>query len=49
LLDLILFGLNASQDPVAQGNGQTIIEVGGEVDTTITLRPCSSSGPGSGC
>jgi hypothetical protein len=49
LLDLILFGLNAGQDPVAQGNGQTIIVVGGRVDPTITLRPCSSSGPGSGC
>jgi len=49
LLDLILFGLNAGQDPVAQGNGQTIIVVGGRVDTTINLRPCSSSGSGPGC
>lgn len=49
LLDLILFGLNAGQDPVARGNGQTTIVVGGRVDTTITLRPCSSSGSGPGC
>jgi hypothetical protein len=49
LLDLILFGLNGGQNPVAQGNGQTMIVVGGRVDTTINLRPCSSSGPGSGC
>jgi hypothetical protein len=49
LLDLILFGLNGGQNPVAQGNGQTMIVVGGQVDTTITLRPCSSSGSGPGC
>ena len=49
LLDLILFGLDASQNPVARGNGQTTINVGGRVEKTITLDPCSSSGPGSGC
>jgi len=49
LLDLILYGLDGSQNPVARGNGQTTITVGGQVITTITLRPCSSSGPGSGC
>jgi hypothetical protein len=49
LLDLILFGLNAGHDPVARGNGQTTIMVGGRVDTTITLKPCSSSGSGPGC
>jgi hypothetical protein len=48
LLDLILFGLNG-QNPVARGNGQTTIVVGGRVDPTITLRPCSSSGSGPGC
>src|SRR5262249_48808852 len=49
LLDLIVFGLDASQTPVARGNGQTAIFVGGRVDTTITLSPCSSSGSGPGC
>jgi hypothetical protein len=49
LLDLVLFGLDGSQNPVARGNGQTMIEVGGRVDPTITLRPCSSSGSGPGC
>ena len=49
LLDLVLFGLDASQNPVARGNGQTTIQVGGRVDTTITLSPCSSSGSGPGC
>lgn len=49
LLDLILFGLDASQNTVARGNGQTTIEVGGRVDPTITLSPCSSSGSGPGC
>lgn len=49
ILDLVLFGLDAGQNPVARGNGQTIINVGGRVDTTITLGSCSSSGPGSGC
>jgi hypothetical protein len=49
LLDLILFGVDASQNPVARGNGQTTINVGGRVEKTITLDPCSSSGPGSGC
>ena len=49
LLDLILFGLDAGQNPVARGNGQTTIMVRGRVDTTINLTACSSSGPGSGC
>jgi hypothetical protein len=49
LLDLNLFGLDAGQNPVARGSGQTTIEVGGRVITTITLRPCSSSGSGPGC
>lgn len=49
LLDLILFGLDAGQNPVARGNGQTTISVGGQVDVTITLNACTSSGPGSGC
>jgi hypothetical protein len=49
LLDLILFGLDASHNPVARGNGQTTIVVGGRVNTTITLRACSSSGSGPGC
>ena len=49
LLDLIVFGLDAGQNPVARDNGQTTIVVGGRVDTTVTLRPCSSSGSGPGC
>jgi len=49
LLDLIIFGLDGSHNPVARGNGQTTITVGGRVDTTITLNACTSSGPGSGC
>jgi hypothetical protein len=49
LLDLILFGLDAGQNPVARGNGQTTIVVRGRVDTTINLNACSSSGPGSDC
>jgi len=49
LLDLVLFGLDAGQNPVARGNGQTTINVGGRVDTTVTLSPCSSSGSGPGC
>ena len=49
LLDLIVYGLDASQNPVARGNGQTMIMVGKQVAVTITLKACSSSGPGSGC
>ena len=49
LLDLVLFGLDAGQNPVARGNGQTTINVGGQVDKTITLSACSSSGSGPGC
>jgi hypothetical protein len=49
LLDLIVYGLDASQNPVARGNGQTMIKVGERVGVTITLQACSSSGPGSGC
>ena len=49
LLDLVLFGLDAGQNPVARGNGQTTIAVGGRVDKTITLSACSSSGSGPGC
>jgi hypothetical protein len=49
LLDLIVFGLDGSQNPVARGNGQTTITVGDRVDVTITLNACTSSGPGSGC
>ena len=49
LLDLVLFGLDAGQNPVARGNGQTTITVGGRVDKTITLSACSSSGSGPGC
>ena len=49
LLDLVLFGLDAGQNPVARGNGQTTIAVGHQVDKTITLSPCSSSGSGPGC
>jgi hypothetical protein len=44
LLDLILYGLDASQTMVARGNGQTTIEVGKRVDTTITLGPCGAGG-----
>ena len=49
LLDLIVFGLDGSQNPVARGNGQTTISVGDRVDVYITLNTCTSSGPGSGC
>jgi hypothetical protein len=49
LLDLIVYGLDAGQNPVARGTGQTMIKVGQRVTVTITLMPCSSSGPGSGC
>jgi hypothetical protein len=49
LLDLVVFGLDAGQNPVARGNGQTTIDVGGRVDKTITLSRCSSSGSGPGC
>jgi hypothetical protein len=49
LLDLVLFGLDAGQNPVARGNGQTMITVGGRVDKTISLSACSSSGSGPGC
>ena len=42
LLDLIVYGLDAGQNPVARGNGQTTIAVGDRVDTTITLSACAS-------
>jgi hypothetical protein len=40
LLDLIVYGLDASQTAVARGNGQTTIAVGERVDVTITLSAC---------
>jgi hypothetical protein len=49
LLDLIVYGLDRSQNPVARGNGQTTIVVGDRVDVTVTLMACSSSGQGPGC
>jgi hypothetical protein len=44
LLDLIVYGLDASQAPVARGNGQTTIAVGRRVDVTIALSPCAMPG-----
>jgi len=44
LLDLVLYGLDASQTMVARGNGQTTISVGKSVYTTITLNVCGASG-----
>jgi hypothetical protein len=49
LLDLIVVGLDASQNPVARGTGQTTIRVGEQVTVSVTVMPCSSSGPGPGC
>ena len=49
LMDLIVYGLDAGQNPVARGTEQTMIRVGERVNVTVTLMPCSSSGPGSGC
>jgi hypothetical protein len=42
LLDLTLHGLDAGQNRVARGSGQTTIQVGKRVDVAITLSPCSS-------
>jgi len=42
LLDLIVYGLDANQTPVARGNGQTTIAVGDRVDVTITLTACAA-------
>ena len=44
LLDLVLYGLDASQTMVARGNGQTTIAVGKSVYTTITLSVCGAGG-----
>jgi hypothetical protein len=41
LLDLVLYGFDAGHTMVARGNGQTTINVGKQVDTTITLMACS--------
>jgi hypothetical protein len=42
LLDFVVHGLDAGQNRVARGSGQTTIAVGDRVNATVTLSPCSS-------
>jgi hypothetical protein len=44
-VDLVLYGRDAQNNRQASGTGQAkIVTVGAEVDTTVTLSACATSG-----